>query len=313
MANMTEPVAYQSGRFLPLSQTSVAVYDAGFVQGVTVAEQLRTFGGKLFRLGAHLDRLGRCLKIVDVDPGLSLDEIGRIATDVAARNHALLAAGDDLGLTIFVTPGPYAGMAPAEATGEHCRPTVCIHARAVAFRLWAEKFAHGESVAISTVRQVPEDCWPAELKCRSRMHYYLADREVARRHPGSRAILLHHDDTVCEATTANLLAYFPGEGLVSPPLDRILPGISVAVAVELAKKLGIPFRERKIRPEQLRSAEELLLTSTSPCVIPVTRLDGQPVGGGRPGAIHAQLLAAWSELVGVDIAAQAMAFRGRDA
>jgi branched-subunit amino acid aminotransferase/4-amino-4-deoxychorismate lyase len=312
MALMTEPVAYLNGRFLPLSQTHVDVYDAGFVQGVTVAEQLRTFGGKLFRLEAHLDRLGRSLKIVDVDPGVSLGEIGRIAADIAARNHALLAPGDDLGLTIFVTPGPYPAMAPAEAVGERSRPTICVHTRPVAFRLWAEKYAHGESVAISTVRQVPQDCWPAELKCRSRMHYYLADRDAARRFPGSRAIVLHHDGSVCETTTANLLAYFPSEGLVSPPHARILPGISVAVAVELAAKLGIPYREREIRPEQLRRAEELLLTSTSPCVLPVTRLDGQPIGGGRPGAIHAQLLAAWSEMVGLDIAGQAMAFRGRD-
>ncbi|MEX2188580.1 MAG: aminotransferase class IV [Pirellulales bacterium] len=310
---MTEPVAYQNGRIVPLSQTHVAVYDAGFVQGVTVAEQLRTFGGKLFRLEAHLDRLARCLKVVDVDPGLSLGEIGRIATDVAERNHALLSPGDDLGLTIFVTPGPYAAMAPAELSGQLASPTVCIHTRPVAFRLWAEKYAHGESVAVSTIRQVPEDCWPAELKCRSRMHYYLADREVARRFPGARAILLHHDGAVCEATTANLLAYFPSEGLVSPPHDRILPGISVAVAAELAAKLGIPFREREIRPEQLRRAEELLLTSTSPCVLPVTRLDGQAIGDGRTGAVHARLLAAWSAMVGVDISGQAMGFRGRDA
>lgn len=311
MVAMTEPVAYLNGRILPLAQAHVAVYDAGFVQGVAVAEQLRTFGGRLFRLEAHLDRLGRSLKIVDVDPGLSLGEIGRIATELATRNRALLAPDDDLGVAIFVTPGPYAALAPSEATGEHARPTVCIHTRPIAFRLWAEKYAHGESVAISTVRQIPDDCWPAELKCRSRMHYYLADRDAARRFPGSRAILLHHDGAVCEATTANLLAYFPDEGLVSPPHARILPGISVATATELAAKLDIPFREREIRPDHLRRAEELLLTSTSPCVLPVTRLDGQPVGSGKPGPVYGRLLAAWSEMVGIDIAAQAMKFRGR--
>lgn len=308
---MNEPLAYLNGRLLPLSAASVAVYDAGFVQGVTVAEQLRTFGGKLFRLDAHLARLRHSLEIVGIAPGVSLEEIGRIATDLAERNHALLANGDDLGLTIFVTPGPYGAMSPPEATGEHGRPTVCVHTRPIAFRLWADKYERGESVAISTVRQVPEDCWPAELKCRSRMHYYLADREVAGRFPGSRAILLHHDGTVCEATTANVLAYFPGEGLVSPPHERILPGISVAVAKELAGELGIPFGERALWPAELASAAELLLTSTSPCALPITRFDGRVVGDGRPGPIHAQLLRAWGEKVGVDIAAQAKAFRDR--
>jgi branched-subunit amino acid aminotransferase/4-amino-4-deoxychorismate lyase len=308
---MNEPLAYLGGRLLPLSQVSVAVFDTGFVQGVTVAEQLRTFGGKLFRLDAHLARLRHSLAIIGVEPGISIDEIGELANDLAQKNHALLAPGDDLGLTIFVTPGPYSGMAPAEALGEYAKPTLCIHTRPVAFRLFADKYVAGESVAISSIRQIPEDCWPAGLKCRSRMHYYLADREVARRFPGARAILLHHDGTVCEASTANLLAYFPGEGLVSPPHDRILSGISVAVARELAGQLGIPFGERDLRPDDLKAATELLLTSTSPCAVPITRLDGQPIGDGRPGPIHARLLSAWSELVDVDIPAQAQAFRGR--
>jgi branched-chain amino acid aminotransferase len=299
MAGMTEPIAYLNGQLLPLSQVSVAINDLGFLQGVTVAEQLRTFGGRLFRLDAHLARLRRSLEIVGVDPGVSLDELGRLAHEIAARNHALLADGDDLGLAMFVTPGAGSG------------PTVCIHTRPITFHLWAEKYAVGESVAISTVRQIPEDCWPAELKCRSRMHYFLADREVARRFPGSRAILLHHDGTVCEATTANVLAYFPDNGLVSPPMDRVLPGISVAVAAELARELGIPFSERELRPEQLAAATELLLTSTSPCALPITKLDGKPVGTGRPGEVHRRLVAAWGKLVGVDIAAQAMAFRNR--
>jgi branched-subunit amino acid aminotransferase/4-amino-4-deoxychorismate lyase len=309
---MTEPLAYLNGRILPLSELSVSVFDAGFVQGATVAEQLRTFGGKLFRLDDHLARLARSLEIVGVDPGISLADIGRIATDLAARNHRLLAAGDDLGLAIFVTPGPIAGTTSANSDADFARPTVCVHTRPVAFRGWAYKYAIGVPVAISTIRQVPADCWPPELKCRSRMHYYLADREVAQRFPGARAILLQHDGTVCEATTANLLAYFPSEGLVSPPHERILPGISVATAKELATELGIPFSERDLRPLDLQAASELLLTSTSPCVLPVSRLGEFPVGDGQPGEIHARLLAAWSTMVGVDIARQAVTFRDRE-
>jgi branched-subunit amino acid aminotransferase/4-amino-4-deoxychorismate lyase len=204
-------------------------------------------------------------------------------------------------------------MAPMSAIAEQSGPTLCIHTRPIAFWTFADKYETGESVAMSTVRQIPEDCWPPELKCRSRMHYYLADREVARRFPGSRAILLQHDGTVSEATTANVLAYLPDEGLISPPHDRILPGISVATAKGLAGELGIPFGERDLQTEDLRAASELLLTSTSPCVLPVTRLDGNPVGDGRPGEMFSRLLSAWSKKVGIDIAAQAARFRGRNA
>jgi branched-chain amino acid aminotransferase len=310
---MTEPLAYWNGRLAPLSAASVPIFDTGFVQGVTIAEQLRTFAGKLFRLDAHLTRLQRSLEIIGLDPGVSMDAIGQIATDLAARNHALLEPGDDLALTIFVTPGPTSTMSPKSTIGEDARPTLCIHTRPVAFWSFADKYETGESIAISTVRQIPEDCWPPELKCRSRMHYYLADREVSRRFPGSRAILLQQDGTVSEATTANLLAYLPNEGLISPPHERILPGISVATAKGLAGELGIPFGERDLRPEDLHTATELLLTSTSPCVLPVTRLDENPVGDGRPGDVFSRLLSAWSKKVRVDIAAQAAGFRDRNA
>ena len=96
----------------------------------------------------------------------------------------------------------------------------------------------------TAVRQVPGDCWPSELKCRSRMHYYLADREAAAIEPGPRALLLDHEGFVAEASTANALAYRAGEGLLSPPLGKVLRGISMGVVVELTERLGIPFRQR---------------------------------------------------------------------
>src|SRR5262245_52231091 len=97
---MPEPIAYLNGRRIPASQIAIAVTDAGFVQGVTVAEQLRTFRGELFRLDLHLARLRRSLQIVGVDPGLSDADLRRIAGEVAAHNHRLLDPADDLGLTI---------------------------------------------------------------------------------------------------------------------------------------------------------------------------------------------------------------------
>ena len=105
---MAEHLAYLNGRYLPISQAAVPVYDTGFVLGVTVAEQMRTFGGQLFRLPEHLQRLARSLSIIGVEPKQSLAELQLIAEDLVARNHALLAPGDDLGLAIFVTPGPSA-------------------------------------------------------------------------------------------------------------------------------------------------------------------------------------------------------------
>jgi branched-subunit amino acid aminotransferase/4-amino-4-deoxychorismate lyase len=305
---MPEPIAHLNGKWLPISEAAVSVFDGGFMQGVTVAEQLRTFGGQLFRLDLHLDRLARSLAIVGVDPGLARGEFARIATELAAQNHKLLEDGDDLGLTIFVTPGPYAAFA---AVARHKGPTVGIHTQPLPFGAFADKYDTGESLVVSDIRQVPAACWPAELKCRSRMHYFLADRLARDREPGSRALLLDERGFVTEASTANILAYYRDVGLISPPRERILPGVTVAVIEELAGRLGIPFSHRDLTTDDVAAADEVLLCSTSPCVIPVTRLDARPIAGGRPGPISGQLQAAWSAMVGCDIVAQARRFAAR--
>jgi branched-subunit amino acid aminotransferase/4-amino-4-deoxychorismate lyase len=305
---MPEPIAYLAGQWLPVSQAAISFYDTGFMLGVTVAEQLRTFGGRLFQLDRHLDRLARSLAIVGVEPGLSRADFERIATELAAQNHRLLDAGDDLGLTIFVTPGAHPAFAKL---ARQAGPVVGMHTQPLPFGTWTAKYDAGDHLVVTSIRQVPDACWPPELKCRSRMHYFLADREARERQPGARALLVDERGFVTEASTANLLIHRAGQGLISPPRERVLPGISMAVVHELAGKLAIPFSERNLSPADVAAADEVLLCSTSPCVWAVTRLDGRPIADGRPGPICRRLQAAWSELVGLDIVAQAQRFTGR--
>lgn len=304
---MTAATAYLNGAWVTAAELAVPIYDAGFVLGVTVAEQLRTFQGRLFRLEEHLQRLFHSLEIVGVDPGLNAAELAEIAVEVARRNYATLAPGDDVGLGMFVTPGVYANFAAGARSG----PTVCVYATPLQFGLWADRFERGEAVVVSRVQQTPPQCWPPELKCRSRMHYYLADREARQREPDARAILLDADGMVSEATTANVVLYRRDEGLLSPRQEKILPGISLNELRSLAEESAIPFTHRDLRPDELATADEVLLTSTSICVQPVVRCNGRPIGSGAPGAIYRRLLAAWSARVGVDIAEQARRFAQR--
>jgi len=304
---MRVPIAYLNGCYLPADEAVIAVTDAGFVQGVAVAEQLRTFGGELFRLDAHLDRLEQSLRIVGVELGMSRAELQQVALRLVAENHRLLAADDDLGLSIVVTPGAY----PAYCGGESGKPTVCLHTYPLPFRLWAEKYRRGQAVRISTVQQVPPQCWPPALKCRSRMHYYLADRQAAAAEPGSRAVLLDADGFVTEASTANILLYRAGKGLLSPPLGKILRGVSLMATVELAEKLSIRTTYCDLTVDDVAAADEVFLTSTPVGILPVTQLNGRPIGGGEPGPVYRQLLAGWNRLAGFDIAQQARRFSRR--
>lgn len=293
--------AYLNGHWIPDSQLCIGVDDIGFLMGATVTERLRTFHGQVFRLDEHVRRMRHSLEIV----GLAADEIatqiGTAIQEFVARNEAVIPADDDWSILAFATPG-------TSAAGP---PTVCVHGYPLPFARWASQFLDGVPVVISDVRQISPRSLPPELKCRSRMHYYLADRQAAAAWPGARAILLDEDGMVAEATTANVLAYRHGEGLVSPPPNHILSGVSLAVVQELAAGLAAPFVQRPLSADELRTADEVMLTSTSVCLLSVVSCDGAPIGTGRPGPRYRELLAAWSALVGTDIAEQARRMAAR--
>ena len=301
---MHEPRAFFDGRFIPASAAAIPLTDSGFVLGTTVAEQLRTFHGKIFRMEDHLRRLWHSLALLEVMPPLPMPELADAARELVTHNHPLLNPGDDLGVSIVVTPGPhatYGGSGPS-------RPLLCIHTYPLPFQFWADKYRVGQRLCTTNVVQVPAECWPREVKCRSRMHYYLADHRAAAADPGARALLLDQQGHITEASTANILLYTTAQGLVSPPRATVLPGVSLAVLADLAAKRGLAFGERTISPADLVVADEVLLCSTPFCLLPVTYFNTRPLGDGTPGPIFQQLLASWSEVVGVDIVQQAQRF-----
>lgn len=295
------PHAWANGRFVAAGDLAVPVGDAGFVLGATVTEQLRTFHGQLFLVAEHLQRLAASLTAVGIEPGIAADTLAAAAAQVAASHGGgeTLAAGGDLGLVIFVTPGDL----PAQHGGRGSGPRVMIHAFPLAHALWAHAYEQGVSLRSVTVRQVPEDCWPLHAKVRSRLHYFLADREAHAAEPGARAVVAHADGRISETSTANIAIVVDGT-VLTPPAHDALPGVSLAFARRLAEREGIPWRERPLTAADLAGAAEILLTSTPSCILPATRFDGAPVGPGTPGPVYRRLLAAWSADVGLDIAAQ---------
>ena len=279
---MDEPLAFLNGRFVPAADLAVPVNDTGFVQGTTVAEQLRTFAGRIFRLEEHLARLADSVRPLEIEPDVSYEALGAAALRLVENNRRLLDPGDDLGVSIFVTPGTYAGYSEPAVS----RPLVCVHTYPLPFRLWAEQYRTGQSLVVTPVGQVPPECWPSEIKCRSRMHYYLADRAAARREPGARALLLGRNGFITEASTANVLLYRREEGILSPPGSKILRGISLSVIDQLAPELGLNMVQRELRPADLAAADEAWLSSSPFCLLPVTRFEGRgrlgPAGLGVP-------------------------------
>ena len=298
-------IAWQNGRFLPRAELAVSPSDAGFVLGATVTEQLRTFRGILFQPDAHAQRLAASLAAVGVTAPQPLDDILAAATEVARHNHALLTsarspAAADIGLIIFVTPGELA----SHHEGQAGAPVTTIHSFPLAVRLWAEAYTSGASLRCVGIRQVPADCWPIGAKIRSRMHYFLADREAAAAEAGARPLLLHADGRISETSTANIAAVI-SDAIVTPPATDALAGTSLGYLRLLAEQAGLSWQTRSLTRDDLLAADELLLTSTPWCLQPAVRLDGAAIGSGSPGPRYQHLLQDWSDAVGLDIAAQA--------
>lgn len=305
---MPEPLVYLNGRMVPASQATLPIYDAGIVMGATVTEMTRTFHKRPYRLGDHIDRLYRSLRYTRMDVGLSREELTRISLELLEYNGALLEEDSELGLIHFVTAGELPVYAGSAASGARTKPTVCVHTFPMPFELWAGKMQAGQHLVTPAVRHVPPQCFDPKMKYRSRMHYYLADHEARLVDPEASALLLDLSGNVTETSGANFLIVEAGT-IVSPTTVNILPGISRATVIELARQLGIPFVERDVQVYSVINADEAFTASTPYCLLPVTRINGVPIGDGRPGPVFRRLLAAWSELVGLDVEKQVIAGR----
>jgi branched-subunit amino acid aminotransferase/4-amino-4-deoxychorismate lyase len=305
---MNEPLVYLNGGMVPASQAHLAIYDAGVVLGATVTEMTRTFRRQLYRLNDHLDRLFRSLRYTRMDIGLGKEDLLKISQELTAHNGRLLEETGELGLIHFVTAGEYPTYAGMAGRPSRSTPTVCVHTFPLPFELWAGKMQSGAHVVTPSIRHVPPQCYDPKMKYRSRMHYYLADKEAQLVDPDAIALLLDLDGNVTETGGANFLMVERGNSgsptIVSPTLVNTLPGISRATVVDLAAKLGISFVEKDIQVYSVMNADEAFLTSTPYCLMPVTRINGVPIGTGTPGPIYRRLLAAWSQEVGLDISAQ---------
>ena len=291
--NATEPQAWRNGNWVPTASLTISCFDPGFVQGVTVVEQLRTFAGRPFAVREHFDRFEASLHVVGLRAKVDRNQLGNALEQLAASHATTLPQGHDLRIVMWATPG-----------SERSAPDVALYAQPLDFGTWVGEYQHGAHLITSPYRQVPPVCWPATLKCRSRMHYYLADRHAREAAPGARALLLDTDDHICETSTANVLVYDQQRGIRVPRAAQVLGGISQSVVRRLAARRRVAWEEADLTSEDVREAEEVWLASTPFCLLPVARLDQRPVGNGKFLMCYA-LLEAWGEEVGVDVVAQA--------
>ncbi len=300
---MSEPLVYLNDHFVPASQAHLNIYDLGIVLGATLTEMTRTFAHQPFRLEDHIGRLFRSCKYANLQPPLSPAEIRAKTHELIAANGKFIEAGQELGTIHFITPGEnriYAGSAAATA---RLTPTFCIHTFPLPFSAWQHLFTEGAHVVTPAIRHIPPQCIEPKMKNRSRLHWWLADQQSQAVDPKAITLLLDLEGNITECAGSNFLIA-KGRTVYSPTSRNILEGVSLITVRELAAELGWAWVEKDLQPYDVVNADEAWLTTTPYCVAPCTKINNTPVGSGKPGPMFAELMAAWSNRVGVDILKQ---------
>ena len=235
---MTEPVVYLTNGFLPASQAKLNIYDLGIVLGATLTEMTRTFRHQTYRAGDHVARLYRSLKYSGIAVPMSPEEMLARTVELAEANCKLLKPDEDIGIVHFVTPGENALYAGSAGAAGPMTPTICIHSFPLRFSMWRHLFTDGAHVVTPSIRHIPPQCIEPKMKNRSRLHWFLADKQSQAVDPRAITLLLDLDGNVTECAGSNFVIV-KGNRIISPTTRNILWGISLQTVKELAPGHGV--------------------------------------------------------------------------
>ncbi|MCH8086275.1 MAG: aminotransferase class IV [Chloroflexi bacterium] len=302
MKDYQDYTSYFNGEWVPYSQVMVPPHDRGFEVADVVFDQGRTFNGVPFRLEDHISRLYRSLKYMRIDSGLSPQEMTEICQEAVQRNDHRRSEVGDFNINPFVTRGPSIE-GPA---------TVCVIVKPLAFYTFARFYIDGAHGVIVKTRSYSSDIMDPKVKHHSRANFVLAELEARDIDPDGLPIMLDMGGNITEGIGYNV--FLVKDGVLKTPTDRnVLQGVSRKVIIEIAGNLGIPVSEEDLQPYDIYTADEVFFSRTSPRIVPLSKVDTRPIGGQFPGPITQHLLAAHSEMVGVDIVDQALHYAGIEA
>jgi D-alanine transaminase len=271
---------YLNGDFMPIEEARIPVLDRGFIFGDGVYEVIPVYSRKPFRLAEHLRRLQHSLDGIRLRNPHTIEEWTHLLEQIIAGNDS-----NDQSLYLHVTRG----VAKRDhAFPKGVPPTVFIMSNPL-FTPSGEWLETGVAAITST-----DNRW---LRCDVKAISLLPNvllRQMAIDADAMETVLLR-DGYMTEGAASNIFVV-KDKALLAPPKNHLmLPGITYDVILELAAARKIPHEVREISEQEVRSAEELLLTLSTKEILPITRLDGKPVGNGRPGALFAMLYQLYQE------------------
>ena len=274
-AYVAEPV-YLNGQFKPLAEAGVSPLDRGFLYGDGVYEVIPVYSRRPFRIDEHLTRLQATLDGIRLANPLTVDAWKSVIFKLIAD-----APWEDQSVYLQVTRG-------ADDKRDHAFPPASVAPTVFAFASpLVTPSAEQRTRGVSAITVADERWARCDLKVLSLLANVLA-RQAAVEHGCTEALLIR-DGYLKEGAASNIFIVKDGVLLAPPKTRLMLPGITYDVILELAATHGQMVDVRELTEMELRHADEVWMTSSTKEILPITTLDGQPVGNGQPGPVAARM------------------------
>ncbi len=281
---------YLDGKFVEKSDAKVSVFDHGLLYGDGVFEGIRLYGGNIYRLDEHLERLEHSARAIMLQIPLSRAELAAATCETCRQNsltdayiRLVVTRGvGDLGLSPWLCP----------------KPSVFIIADKISLYP-QEHYDKGLAIVTVPTRRINPAALPPTIKSLNYLNNILGKIE-ARQFGALEAIMLNDQGYVAECTADNVFTVFKGEIFTPAASQGALKGITRSTIFDVAAELKIPIREVNMTRYDVWCADECFLTGTGAEVIPVVKLDGREIGSGKPGPITQRVLASFRQRVLVE-------------
>jgi len=277
---------FLDGQFVPESEAKVSVFDHGLLYGDGVFEGIRFYGSNIFRLEEHLDRLWDSAHAIMLTIPMTREEMVEATCETCRRS------GLDGGyIRLVVTRGKGdLGLSPWAC------PKASIFIIASRIQLYPdEMYRNGLEIITAATRRVPPDTFSARIKSLNYLNNIMG-KINARMAGAPEALMLNHEGFVLEATADNVFLVRKGELVTPPAYMGALRGITRDAVMDLARRASIPAVEEPFTLYEVYTADEMFLTGTAAEVIAVAKVDGRPIGDGKPGPVTRRLQEMFHEI-----------------
>ncbi|MBD3635349.1 MAG: D-amino-acid transaminase [Methylophaga sp.] len=265
---------FLNGEYLPADQAHVSVLDRGFLLGDGVYEVIPVYQGLPFCLDEHLQRLQRSLDGVRMANPYSIEQWSEIIARLVKDNE-----GENQAVYMQVTRG----VAPRDHVfPEGVEPTAFVMTNPIKPLPEWYKQDGIKAITVKDIRWAQCDIKAITLLPNSLLRQQAQDA-------GAQEAILIRDGYMTEGSASNSYAVLDNVIYTAPKDEKVLPGITRDVVLELARSAGVSYREQAVSVDQLKQADEIWISSSTRELLPVTTLDDMPVGSGKPGPVWQQL------------------------